>query len=366
MPHIKKILTQICLVLSCLLANNLYAAEFSVFSDASYSGSNQNGANNAFAIGGLDIFINHEIADNTTAFAEIVFENDGDSFVLDIERLWIGRHINENLNLRLGRFHSSLGYWNSTFHHGALLFDTVSRPTFLDFEDGNSAVLPVHVVGLQADGEFSSGTGTINYVFNIANGPSYDTSAGLASSEIAINNVSDPNNDKSALLQLSYTSNDSELNFGFSAMSNVIAEAADIGLLSLGTTKGDTLIEQLILSVHAVYNLENLDLILEHYSLKNDDIAGATGSQTGTTTYAQIGYQISETYKPVYRFETIDFDASDAYANLLGTVSGDRHVLALRMDLDDTNALKFEVSNNKPNIGTSFNAYAIQWAFMIP
>lgn len=363
MLNIKKMITRSSLILSCLLSFNIQAAEFSVFGDASYSDSDETGATNSFAFGGLDLFIDQKISDNTTAFAEIVFENDGDAFVLDVERLWIGRKINDQLNVSMGRFHTPIGYWNRSYHHGALLFDTISRPTFLDFEDGNSAVLPVHVVGLQADGEFALSTGFISYVINIGNGPSYDTSGGLGNSEIEINNVSDSNNDKSVVLQLSYASDDNELGFGLSAMNNVIAES---GETSAFAAEGEALIDQVILSAHVTYTLEKLDVILEYYNLKNDDMFGATGSHTGSTAYAQIGYQLTDNLKPVYRYESIDFDANDAYAALLGTASSTRHVFALRMDLDETNALKFEISDNKPDAGTSVTAYAIQWAFLIP
>jgi len=43
-----------------------------------------------------------------------------------------------------------------------------------------------------------------------------------------------------------------------------------------------------------------------------------------------------------------------------------RHVFALRYDLNDTNAVKFEISNSDPKVGDSETKYGFQWAFMLP
>lgn len=361
----KYLILRVCVISVGLIATSVQATEISVFGDASYSDTSDNAAaNSAFAIGGIDLFVHQDIDDKTAAFAEVVFENDGGGFILDVERLWISRSINKNLNIALGRFHTPLGYWNRAYHHGALLFDTISRPTFLDFEDGDVAVLPVHIVGLQADGKFSFSSGDLAYVVNYGNGSSYNTDAGFGMGEIEINNVSDTNDDKSGVVHLSFVPRDSNLRLGFTAMNNVIAESGTAG--ASGVAFGGDLIDQVILGVDAHYAGEQLDVTLEYYSFDNDDKFGATGSETSSAAYVQFGYQVTDNLKPVYRFETIDFEANDAYGVLLGVQSGDRHVAALRYDLDETNALKFEIADVKPDGGTSTTEYAIQWAFLIP
>jgi len=43
-----------------------------------------------------------------------------------------------------------------------------------------------------------------------------------------------------------------------------------------------------------------------------------------------------------------------------------RHVFALRYDLSETNAMKFELSKREPKTGGSELQYGFQWAFMLP
>ena len=81
----------------------------------------------------------------------------------------------------------------------------------------------------------------------------------------------------------------------------------------------------------------------------------------------QFGYRVTDKFKPIYRYESVDFQTKDPYFQYLGTPEGGRHVLDLRYDLDDTNALKFEVSRFEPvQTGVkSYTSYALQWAFLM-
>lgn len=314
--------------------------------------------------GGLDFYARQSIDEKTDAFIELVFENDGSAFVVDLERLWIRRSLNDNLIISAGRFHSALGYWNRNYHHGALLFDTATRPGFLDFEDGTSAILPLHSVGVLFEGEVQAGAGVLGYEFQFGNGPSYNTDGGYGSGEIEINSVSDPNSSKSPGARVTYSMENMPLALGLAVMSNNIAESGATGASGIAT--GATLIEQIITGIDLKYSGKELELMTEYYSLKNDDKYGSAGSHTGSAYYVQLGYQVTETLKPVYRYESVDFDDNDAYFVLLGTKQETRHVAALRYDLSESNALKFQAMSINPKVGESYNEYVIQWAFLIP
>lgn len=341
------------------------AVEFGVFADVSYNDTSKTGGTNAFALGGLDFYARQSIDEKTDAFFELVFENDGSAFVVDLERLWIRRSLNDYLSISAGRFHSALGYWNRNYHHGALLFDTATRPAFLDFEDGESAILPLHSVGLLFEGELPLGNGMLGYEIQVGNGPSYDTSGGYGSGEIEINNVSDVNRSKSPGARVTYSMEEIPLALGFSVMSNEIAESGASGTAS-GITAGETLVKQLISGLDLKYSGEALDVMGEYYRLSNKDRYGSAGTHTGTAWYLQIGYRVTENLKPVYRYESVDFDDNDAYFTILGTKQDKRHVLALRYDLSESNALKFQAMSVDPKTGESYNEYVIQWAFLIP
>ncbi len=364
MPNMKS--TKFLVVSTILSANmmSVQAVEFGVFADVTYNDSSQAGGTNAFALGGLDFYARQSIDEKTDAFIELVFENDGSAFVIDLERLWIRRSLNENLSISAGRFHSALGYWNRNYHHGALLFDTATRPAFLDFEDGSSAILPLHSVGVLFEGEVQAGNGVLGYEFQFGNGPSYNTNDGYGSGEIEINNVSDPNSSKSPGARVTYSMESMPLALGLALMSNNIAESGATGVSGIAT--GETLVEQIITGIDLKYSGDELDMMAEYYSLKNDDKYGSAGSHTGTAYYVQLGYQVTETLKPVYRYESVDFDDNDAYFVLLGTKKETRHVAALRYDLSESNALKFQASSINPKVGESYNEYVIQWAFLIP
>ncbi len=346
-------------LMSVLMISPANAVEFGMFGDVNYLDSDATDATNAFSIGPLDLYAMQSIDDKTRAFIEIVFENDGESFVLDIERLWIKRALTDDVNVGMGRFHTPLGYWNTNFHHGALLQDTISRPGFLDYEDGVSAILPLHYVGLEVDGSIEMSAGELDYAVYVGNGPSYDTSAGPGGGEIDINNVADPNRAKSPGFRVTYTSDAYPVQIGVFGMLN------DMGESGAGVNYGRTLVEQSIFGLDFKYAGEHFDAIGEYYNLKNDDKVGSAGSHTGTAYYLQFGYHLTNVIKPVYRYESLEFDDADAYFNILGTMQETRHVFALRYDLSDTNALKFEISKSDPKTGDSVMQYGLQWAFML-
>lgn len=292
-----------------------------------------------------------------------------DGLVTDLERLWIGRSFNDALMVSIGRFHTPLGVWNRSYHHGALLQDTVSRPFFLDFEDGAAGVLPVHIVGLLANGALEAGSGEINYEAYVANGSSIDSSiAGFTPTpdnkpELGINVASDPNSSKMVGARLTYTFGEIPLTLGAMFLDNAIAESAETGGL---LTRGETLIDQTILGFDVNFDAENFLILAEFYNFDNDSNIGDHKTHTGTAYYVQLGYKFNDTSRVVYRYASLDFDAGDSYFNLLGAEQATHNVLGFRYDLDVTNAIKFEVNRNSPDSGTDDTTYVVQWAFMVP
>ena len=200
------------------------AVDFGIFSDVSYSSSTDDEMPDGFALGQFDLFASHQIGENTRGFVEFVFEGEGGGFVVDLERLSVQYSFDERFSLAAGRFHTPIGYWNNVYHHGALLQDTVTRPSFIDFEDGADAILPMHTVGLFATGSFETGTGQIGYEFMIGNGASIDTSA--TERQLDMNNVGDPDNSKAFVLRVNYAPENGTWGLGVFGMRNSISESA--------------------------------------------------------------------------------------------------------------------------------------------
>lgn len=336
-----------------MMAMPAQAFEFNAFGDTYV----MDGTNDTrhFGFGGLDMFVRHEINPSTEALLEYVFENDGESFVLDVERLYIKRKLNDNVTIGAGRFHSPLGYWNNTYHHGVLMLDTVTRPSFLDFEDGEAAILPTHAVGLDLTGK----TGPLGYEISIANSTFLDTS--IAGPEIGIGNVQDYSDDKTIIAHVTYDIAD--VNLGVSLMNNSIVEGAATG----GTlAQGDELIAQSVTGLDARYNYDKLSVMGEYFMMTNDSQAGVGDgkSHDATAYYLQASYQVNDKFRPTYRRESLSFDATDAYFNILGRSEYTANVVALRYELDDSNAITLEYK--KSDIGGNSVSHAIlDWAFLI-
>ncbi len=368
MKHIKH--TTLAATLALLLPLGAQAVEFGIFADVTASDTTNAGDNPGFALGMLDFYATQAISERSRGFVELVFENGPDGMVTDLERLWVSYAVDTRLNLAAGRFHSPLGQWNRRYHHGAILQDTVSRPFFLDYEDGSSAVLPLHIVGLMANGELESEGGTFSYEFAVANGPSIDTSNGYhpaaeVKPEIDINVASDPNRDKSLLARLVYQPMSLPLEFGAFGMRNVVADSASSGNIE-GGRYGDPLVEQMVYGLDAAAELGRLELLGEIYRFRNKNRVGVPGSYDATAYYLQVGARVHERFKLVGRYANLDFDENDSYFRLLGTERMDRLVAGVRFDLDEASTVKFELSRSRPEEHADYTTYFVQWAFIIP
>lgn len=341
----------------------VHSAEFGIFSDITLGDSGVEGENQHFALGALDFYGTAQIDDNTRVFIEYVFENSSDGLITDLERLWIARTISDKLTVGVGRFHTPLGAWNRTYHHGAILQDTVSRPFFLDFEDGHGAILPAHIVGLLVSGDITLSSGAFSYEAYVANGPSIDTSIPLIDGrEIEINDAGDPNSEKSFGFRTTFTPKAvANLAVGLFAMSNTIADTNPVVL--------DNLVSQIITGFDINYQRGNFDVLMELYNLDNKDEIGTLGTQTGTAHFVQLGYRFTDSWKAVFRHETLSSkELNDRYFAELGVSDATRNVAAVRYDLDDTNTLKLEVNQTNPHLSSEdvTTAYTFQWSFLIP
>ena len=98
-----------------------------------------------FVIGQGVAQFNVRLDDRLSVFTEMTATARKDeSFDFSIERLFVRYEFSDNYKLSAGRYHTPLGYWNSSFHHGSWLQTTVSRPQTVKF---GSNVVPIHFVG---------------------------------------------------------------------------------------------------------------------------------------------------------------------------------------------------------------------------
>ena len=280
------------------------------------------------------------------------------------------RHdFSDALQVAGGRFHSPLGYWNRTFHHGTYLQDSVGRPFFMDFEDGSGGILPVHLIGLMATGD----VGSFNYQVGISNGAGLDTStcSGATIScttrpELNANNTSDQNTNKAVIARGTYAPEDVGFQVSLFTMIQSIAESATS---TLGSSVGSSLFEQTIIGFDAHYETEMFDFTAEYFNITNDSNIGDKQSHSADAYYLQFGYRVYEAGKGYYRYASLDFDDADSYFQILATENKQvHHVIGFRHDVDEVNSVKIEFDRFDRGVAglKSSNSIKLQWSFLIP
>ena len=128
------------------------------------------GTTNAFSAPRLELFLTS--TQGKLAFlAETMFEvGDVNEFGIDMERIEIGYLFSDKFRLRVGRFHTAIGYYNDAYHHGRYFQMTVDRPTMVRFED-EGGLIPAHSVGVHGDGRLPlGGAGNLRYDAEVTNG----------------------------------------------------------------------------------------------------------------------------------------------------------------------------------------------------
>ncbi len=127
----------------------------------------------AFQAGEFDLFMTSKLSDHLSFLSEMVFGADTtNEFGIDIERYELTYRLNDYFAISAGRFHTSIGYYNTAYHHGNWFSTAEGRPIMYLFED-SGGVLPVHTVGATMTGLVPQ-TGKLNlhWVAEIGNGRS--------------------------------------------------------------------------------------------------------------------------------------------------------------------------------------------------
>lgn len=368
-------------------ASAAHAVDFGVFGDVNYRGfsptnrTRDHRLSDTFAQGQFDLYGTQKIDPETKVFFELVFEDGGDGYGVDLERLYISRDLTSNFAISAGRFHTPVGYWNTAYHHGALIQDTVSRPTFLNFEDGYGAIIPMHMIGIMGNGSIPTGGGSLDYDLMMGNSTSVNTDGvvgGATQSTMDVNSTVDPSDKKVVALKVTYKLSAMPLEVGAFVFNNPVVQSGSAGSF-LGMTLpdyGGDLVSQRVVGGHFRYASSKFDVLAEDYNLSDDSKVDSSGKSKASAYFIQFGYRVTDQWKTMYRYENVDYSYNDPYFKLMGTEEGGRHVLDLRYDVSDTNALKFEVGRFEPtNSGTpnvnntgnnkSYTFYALQWAFMM-
>lgn len=293
--------------------------------------------NNSFYIGEFDLY-GTATYDRTSFLSEILveFEEGNTDTVMDVERLWIGYTFSDYFITRFGRHHTSLGYWNRTFHHGKQLFTTIDRPMVIAWE--HTGIIPMHIVGIEFEGRFNTNIMSLKYELQIGNGPGITNKK-----QLDPNNSSDNNPSKQWVLRLSASDMLPHLTVGISGTNYKISQ--------------NPVINEKIIGIDISYT-DGIELLGEYFKLWNSDKAA-------NLFYLQAGYFLPNySVTPYIRYDWMNVADGDPYMIALG----DRHdhiesILGLRYDVNERNSIKTQYRRDNEKGSDIKNVFEVQWAF---
>jgi hypothetical protein len=286
-----------------------------------------------FTVGIFDLYMTPQISPQVKALVEIAFEYGSDgTLAVDAERMQLGYVFSDSLTLWGGRFHTPYGYWNTAFHHGAQIQTALTRPRFLEFEDGGG-ILPAHSVGAWGVGSIHTGVGKLGYDVYVVNGDRIN--AGV----------------------LDYQSRgdgDGNVGVGFRANLSVAGTGLTLGVHGMnqgvsgdnadGTASGRVNLS--VLGSYATYDNDDWEAMAEYYGFRNKDQAGS-GTHASNAWYAQLGYNINDQYTSYVRYERSSLNSADPYFALMDSGKSYRRAVAgLKVNVTPKAALKAEWSRS--------------------
>lgn len=322
-----------------------------VFGDVGFETSDLKPSTNTFEIGSLDLFMTARLSGKTSALAELLFIPETDnSMNFDVERLLLQYRDNDYFTAAIGRYHTSIGYYNTAFHQGAWFQTTIDRPFMYAFDD-QGGFLPLQEVGITTSGLIPSGKLGLSYVAEIGNGRDH-----LLDREPA-QNEHDANNGKS-------------LNFALSAAPAAVS-GLDVGFsiyhdyLTFPNTIDH---DELISTLHVVYLSSTYEFLSEGMLVRHTgSITGAPGVFHTPGFYAQFSRKVHGSYRPYFRYEYINAGINEpVYGDPTdGPVVGRRNGTSagLRYDFTEHSAFKFQYDRVQRRAARSSNGLDTQFAF---
>lgn len=318
----------------------------------------------SFRVGVVDFFLAKPLDKNVNFLMELAFEPHVAGVTMDLERSYLQYTVNPWIKIAAGRFHTALGYWNETYHHGAYLHTSVTRPVMERFEDGGG-LLPTHTTGIEARGNGLVGGANIGYILNFGNGrgPAQDPPSMFYSY-----------NKTHSISGIVYGELANGLRFGpafyTSALpgGNKLDEAGSPAADRADFPNGRAAGQETIYGFHLVFNSPEVEFmseyanILHEYGSKPVDQNPDGSRKTAINAlYAQLGYHFGM-FTPYARYEIHDTDHPDAY--LAQLVQGVRYYTAgVRYELTSASALKFEYNYMNNYSGDHQWNTNLNWSF---
>ena len=127
-----------------------------LFGDVKFSAIDSTRARNGFALGQFDLFGQSQLSDRLSVLTEATLTAlPRNTFNARLERLLVTYWASDRFIASAGRYHSSIGYYNTAYHHGSWFQTAVGRPIVFAL-DGDIGLLPTHTLGVATTGDIPS------------------------------------------------------------------------------------------------------------------------------------------------------------------------------------------------------------------
>jgi hypothetical protein len=277
---------------------------------------------NTFELGEFDLFLSSKLSPRISFLSEVVLGSDfTNTWGLDIERLQVTYKVNPYFVISGGRYHTSIGYYNTAYHHGTWFQTATGRPFMYFFED-SGGILPVHSVGVTATG-LTPGTGSLelHWIAEVGIGRSSDPNAQPVQNFLSDKNHKDFN--LAAYIKPHWLSG---LQVGGSFYHDVMVPA------------GIPHVNQNIGSAYAVFFNSSWEFLNEAVLISNR-LDGASVRTNTPLMYSQIARKFGK-YRPYFRYQYVNGAANDPVNVFTGRYEGPSE--GVRMDYTDYVALKVQ------------------------
>ncbi len=319
---------------------------FHGYADAGFQRNEDGLSTKRFALGEVDLFATARISPKLNVLVETVFETDNQlevaSVPINVERLLLQYRENDYFNLDIGSYRTAIGFYSTAYLRGSWLQTAITRPKLFTFED-DGGFLPLHNVGLSANGNVPSGDLGLHYVVEVGSSRNY-AQPGRTGFDI----------EQNAAINVALYARPRAvpgLQFGFSSYHD-----------RFSPLPGSTLARS-VWTAHLVYQANRFEFLNEGVLARFNEPGLGYGTVPGF--YSQLGYRVASNWTPFVRFDYVNVYGQGQVGAYAPQYVPWRTVWSggLRYDMTEAVALKFELGREADRDRQVFIRAALQVAF---
>jgi hypothetical protein len=325
-----------------------------LFGEAHYYSEDMNGKGDVVSGQQVGHLIS-SLSDHLTIFSEVTLTTKSSKTTTDVERFIVRYDFSDRFKLSVGKYHTPLGYWNSTYHHGAWLQTTIDRPRVMKF---GSQIIPIHFEGILLEGAVPVDSLNFGYRAGVGNGLHNNISVQGGHHDVT-------QGDNAITLQTYIRSSALPgLEFGASYYQDTVNMEEQEDHSSPEHLPN---IKESITGFHVALEREELEIVAEYIYWDHQLDKGGELSNTGSGYYIQVARRLDgqfEKLKPYLRFDKISADQDDIL--FAQDQSFESTTLGLRYDIADYTTLKMEYRNEQVSKNKRYNSVALQLSIVLP